>query len=232
MNFIFFRILKLLNSLIWWFQYSKEYWNYSLIRITPPPFFHSKCQMLEAKCIWVFITITLAGAFQINLTLFEFCLQLSSVRRITFCILFLEFPFSRFLLIPTPAISHVNLYFFILWPFFFHYTIPNHELWQSSQQKGFKLLNLPLKPPICPAHYRFIVLSKISCCPPLLFFTCFLIWPQVQGPLFQSFLQVPSIHRALPPYITAFNKTRPPQSQSRPLLHNTQVVSIATAIQP
>lgn len=55
--------------------------------------------------------------------------------------------------------------------FFFHFTIPNHEPWH--QQKGFKLLNLPLKPPICPAHYRFTVLSKISCCPPLMFLLVF-----------------------------------------------------------
>lgn len=202
----------------------------------PPPFFHSKCQMLEVKCIWVFITIILAGAFQINLTLFELCLQLMVL---SFCILFLEFPFSRFLLIPTPAINHVNFYFFILfvqWPFFFflhffHFTIPNHEPWH--QQKGFKLLNLPLKPPICPAHYRFIVLSKISCCPPLMFLsTCLLIWPEVQGPLFQSFLQVPSIHMALPPSITDLIRLRASTSSVTHLLHNTQVVSIAIAIQP
>lgn len=114
---------------------------------------------------------------------------------------------------------------------FFHFTIPNHEPWH--QQKGFKLLNLPLKPPICPAHYRFIVISKISCCPPLMFLsTCLLIWPEVQGPLFQSFLQVPSIHMALPPSITDLIRLRASTSSVTHLLHNTQVVSIAIAIQP
>lgn len=81
-----------------------------------------------------FITITLASVFQINLALFELCLRLMVL---SFSILFLEFSFSRFLPISTPAIIHVNpspslCSSFCPVPFFFHFTIflySCHERW-------------------------------------------------------------------------------------------------------
>lgn len=54
---------------------------------------------------------------------------------------------------------------------YFHFTIPTANL--GINGKWFKLPNLSLNPPAFQAHYRCIVLNKISSCLPLLFLLVF-----------------------------------------------------------
>lgn len=96
-------------------------------------FFCSRYQMLQVKCIWIFITITLASVFKINLALLELCLQLMVL---SFSILFLEFSFSRFLPNPTSAIIHVNLYFSILFVQWLISTLPFIPRILTSAESG------------------------------------------------------------------------------------------------
>lgn len=162
-----------------------------------------------------FITITLASVFQINFALFELCLRLMVL---SFSILFLEFSFSRFLPISTPAIIHVNpspslCSSFCPVPFFFHFTIflySCHERWHvqvvvqtsHSPTQTSHLSSLPhgLLSSIRSLYSLYRLASTVV-------FTSILIQLKVWGLLFQSSLQIPSGHLALSPSITPFNKT-------------------------
>lgn len=191
----------------------------------------SRYQMLKVKCVWVFITITLANVFSDRFGWFVFVFvfffwALRDRCRCLCCIL--EFSFSVIFPVPAPAIICVSPprlppSSFCPVPIFARITVvfhSHHSPWHQltvvqTPDSPTQTSQLSTQNMVYYLQWDLLSLSfSFHCCSHLL------IQLKVWGPLFQSFLHIPSAHLVLSPSIPSFNKTLGLNKLSLYLLHN------------